>query len=238
MLTNPSAPSPRQYLHVGLLYLIVIVTGFFSLGYVPSQTVVPGDPAATARLVASSEGLFRLGLLSDLTLALAFLLLPFALHRLMGPRDPFASQVMVALAVLSFPLALANLGTRLDLLAAVHGGGLPPLSGETVETAVARALQSHRHGLLLQQVCWGAWLIPLGRLVALGGLRPRALGYLLMLGGAGYLVHVFGTLGWSAYPTSLLPKVVRLPATISELGTCLALLAHGARRKVGHEKGW
>ncbi len=225
----PGTPAPAgQYLCAGGLYLLVIAAGTFSLGHVPARTLVPGDPAATARLVASAEGLFRLGMVSDLVLALSFLLLPLALKRTLGPLRPSVGRLMVVLAILGFPLALANLGVKLDLLAAVRGGGgFGPLGGEALEAAVARAMQAHRHGLLVQQVCWGAWLIPLGRLVALGGLRPRALGYLLMAGGAGYLVHVAGTLGWGAYAASALPRVVRLPATLAEMGTCVALLAHG-----------
>ncbi len=223
-----TSPPAGPHLRAGCLYLLVIAAGSVSLGYVPARTLVPGDPIATARLVASAEGLFRLGMVSDLALALSFLLLPLALHRALGPLRPSTGRLMVVLAVLGFPLALANLGIKLDLLAAVRGGGgFAPLGGDALEAAVARAMQAHRHGLLVQQVCWGAWLIPLGRLVALGGLRPRILGYLLMAGGAGYLVHVAGTLGWRAYAASPLPGVIRLPASMAEMGTCLALLAHG-----------
>lgn len=234
-MLHPAPPAPSHpYRQAGLLYLAVIVTGFFSLGYVPAHTLVPGDPVATAQRVADAEGLYRLGLLADLTLAFAFLLLPFALYRALKSWGSSAAHLMVALAALSFPLALINMGPRLDLLAALQGqDGLPPLRGEALAGAVSRSLQAHRQGLLLQQVCWGAWLIPLGLLVSRGGLRPRALGYLLMAGGLGYLLHVAGTLGWPAYPTSPLRAWIRRPATLAELGTCLALLAAGWNRSSG-----
>ncbi|TMC68145.1 MAG: DUF4386 family protein [Chloroflexi bacterium] len=44
--------SPRVLARVaGLLYLVVIVGGFFAQGYVSAALVVPGDAAATARNV-------------------------------------------------------------------------------------------------------------------------------------------------------------------------------------------
>lgn len=230
MIPSPSTSS-RTHLQAGLLYLGVIATGIFSLGVVPAQTQVPGDPLATAQRLAETEGLFRLGLLSDLTLALTFLLLPLTLYQGLKPWGPTVATLMVAFAALSFPLALANLGPKLDLLAALQGrDGFPPLRGAALAEAISRALLSHRQGLLLQQVSWGAWLIPLGLLVSRGGLHPRALGYLLIVGGLGYLAHVALTLGWPDYPASPLPRWIRLPATFAELGTCLALLAAGFRR--------
>jgi hypothetical protein len=41
----------------GLLYLIVVVTGIFSLAYVPSQIIVSGDPHTTVNNIMTSESL-------------------------------------------------------------------------------------------------------------------------------------------------------------------------------------
>lgn len=228
MTTSPSPFSPNQYLQAGLIYLVVIASGLFSLGYVPTHTQVSGDPAATARLLCASEGLFRLGLISDLLLAIAFLLLPFALFRLLYHHHPPSAGLMLGLAVLAFPMALWNLSPKLDILSAVRGSeGFPALGGEELASVVSRALQAHRQGLLIQQVCWGAWLIPLGRLVSRASIRFRLLGHLLVVGGIGYLIHVVGTLGWPGYKESSIPQFIRLPASLAEFGLCAALLFMG-----------
>ena len=43
-------------------------------------------------------------------------------------------------------------------------------------------------GILVTQVFWGLWLLPLGFLVFRSGFLPKPLGILLVIGGAGYLV--------------------------------------------------
>ena len=65
----------------GLLYLVVVVTGIFSLGYVPSRLVVHGDVQATLERMAASEMLLRYGIASFVVEQVAFLLLAFALFR-------------------------------------------------------------------------------------------------------------------------------------------------------------
>jgi len=49
----------------GILYLLIAVFAPFSMVYVPSMLIVPGDAATTASNVLASEGLFRLGIASD-----------------------------------------------------------------------------------------------------------------------------------------------------------------------------
>jgi Domain of unknown function (DUF4386) len=49
----------------GLLFLVILVVGPFSMLYVPSQILVAGDASATAENVRNSAGLLRLGMLGD-----------------------------------------------------------------------------------------------------------------------------------------------------------------------------
>lgn len=43
-------------------------------------------------------------------------------------------------------------------------------------------------GILLTQVFWGLWLLPLGLLVFRSGFLPKLLGILLVIGCAGYVI--------------------------------------------------
>ena len=49
----------------GLLYLLLVPLGIFGMLFVGSMLVVPGNAAATASNIMASEGLFRLGMVSD-----------------------------------------------------------------------------------------------------------------------------------------------------------------------------
>src|SRR5215469_899350 len=59
--------SPRLKARIaGGLYLIIIVGGFFAIGYVPAALVVAGDAAATAHNILAHELLYRLGLVAHM----------------------------------------------------------------------------------------------------------------------------------------------------------------------------
>src|SRR5688572_16145600 len=100
----------------GLLYLVVAVTGGFSMLYVPSL-IVPGDAAATANNLLAHESLFRLGIVSGLASQVVFVFLVLALYQLFGGVDKTHASVMVALVVAAVPVAFLNM---VNLLAALR----------------------------------------------------------------------------------------------------------------------
>ena len=61
---------PRLRL-AGALYLVIIIAGITAEVAVRGTILVPGDAAATADAIRASGGLFRAGLLLDITMALA-----------------------------------------------------------------------------------------------------------------------------------------------------------------------
>src|ERR1022692_315116 len=77
----------------GLWYLMLALGPFYLL-YVPSQTIVRNDAAATSALIISHEKLFRFGLLAETVGAVVFIGLALALYRLFedvdrhGPSNP------------------------------------------------------------------------------------------------------------------------------------------------------
>ncbi len=100
----------------GFLYLVVVIAGFFSLAYVPSQITLSGDPRTAVSNIMASESLFRLGIAAFMILQVAFLLLPLVLFRLLRPVGEAMATCMVAFAVVSVPIALVSLSSRLDAL--------------------------------------------------------------------------------------------------------------------------
>lgn len=197
----------------GLLYLIVVVTGIFSLAYVPSQITVPNDPQATANNIIASESLFRLGIASFMIKQVAFLLLPLVLFQLFRSINHSAALLMVALAVVSVPLALGSLVNRLDALSLLtntyFGQTFTP---EHLQATTKLSLVAYSNGLLVTNLFWGLWLLPFGYLVLKCGFLPKLLGILLMLGFLGYMVNVFGQLLVPHYSDTLISDYAGLPA--------------------------
>ncbi len=215
----------------GLLYLLVVVTGFFSLAYVPGRLSGHGDPHATLMHITAHRTLFAAGILGFVLEQVLFLPLPLLLFQLLRPAGGHAAWLMVALAVVSVPVALVAVVHRLDVLGMLlQPGPSPLLAMAQREAAVMLALASYGHGLLVASLFWGLWLLPFGYLVLRCGWLPRALGVLLLLGGLGYVVDVVASVMVPAYADAGWAAYVTLPAALGEIGAALWLLLVGLRR--------
>lgn len=71
----------------GFLFLFLMATAVFGEFVVRSGLVVPGSPAETARNVLASEGLFRLGIVSELVSFAGIVMLAVTLYVLLAPVD-------------------------------------------------------------------------------------------------------------------------------------------------------
>jgi len=67
-------------------------------------------------------------------------------------------------------------------------------------------------------------LLPFGYLIYKSEFLPKILGILLMLGCFGYLINFTENMFIKNYAEIGISKFVSLPASISEIGTCLWLL--------------
>src|SRR5215510_13578852 len=70
---------------VGVLYVVITVLAPFSMSYVPSTLIAPGDAVTTSNNILASEGLFRAGIASDAVVFLAEIALTVALYALLKP---------------------------------------------------------------------------------------------------------------------------------------------------------
>lgn len=214
----------------GLLYLIVVVAGIFSLAYVPSQIIVRDDAAVTASNITAFESLFRLGIVAGLICYTAFLLLPLILYRLLSSVDKGVAALMVAVAVASVPIAFVNELNKFDILSLMNSSDYAQaFTAEQLHAEVMLLLAAHSKGLLVLKIFWGLWLLPFGYLVFKSGFLPRILGLLLMLGCCGYLIDFCGSALFPGYSETIIPSLIRKPAALGEIGTCLWLLIVGVR---------
>lgn len=223
---NPSKATART---AGLLYLLLAVTGGFSMLYVPSL-IVPGDAAATAANIAANESLFRLGIVSGLISQVVFVLLVLALYALFRGVSRGYSSAMVALVIAAAPVAFLNM---LNQVAALHmlGGAayLTAFAPGQVHALMMLFLDLHGDGLLIVELFWGLWLLPLGLLVIRSGFIPRVIGVLLLIGFAGYLLDFATRLLFPDY-TAIVSPIAGV-SKFGELAIIIWLLIKGVKEQ-------
>lgn len=216
----------------GLLYLIVVLTGIFSLAYVPSKLIVWNDASTTVANLQSSEMLFRLSIVAGIVCYTAFLLLPLVLYQLLQHVGKIPAVAMVALSVVSVPFSLFNLVNKVNVLTLLGDANyLNAAEPGQLAAEVMTNLASYDNGIRVVSVFWGLWLFPFGYLVYRSGFLPKVLGMLLMAGCFGYLTNFLGNFLFASYRELGIGTYVALPATLGEIGICLWLVTVGIQTK-------
>lgn len=206
----------------GALYLVVAVLGAFAELVVRDGIVTTGDAAATAGSIRDSATLFRLGFAADLVQATVFLLTGMALYVLLRRVHELVARAMVVFVAVSVAIICLNLLNQYTALALATGDA----SGS--DAIAGLFADMHAAGYLIAQIFFGLWLLPLGYLVYRSDAFPKALGVLLAIGCAGYLIDTFT---WFLAP-SVAERVewfVLAPAAAGELWIVAYLLVKGVR---------
>lgn len=225
-------PTKKTARAAGLLYLIVVLTGIFNLGYVPSQLIIRNDPTATLQAISENELLFRFGILSGIICYITFLFLPFLLYKLLHSVNKKYAHAMVILAVVSVPLSLINLVNKFSVLTLINNtADLRLFETSNLLTQLLLLLDRYNYGIQLVSIFWGLWLLPFGYLVFKSGFLPKVLGLFLIVGCFGYLINFLGNFLCPTYGDLGISWFIALPATIGEIGTCLWLLIVGIKDK-------
>jgi hypothetical protein len=88
-------------------------------------------------------------------------------------------------------------------------------------------LRLHGHGILVNEIFWGLWLLPFGLLVYRSGFLPRILGAWLILNCFAYLATSVTGLMWPQYEQTVSNWV--FPVMFGELAIMLWLIIMGAK---------
>jgi hypothetical protein len=216
----------------GLLYLVVVLTGIFSLMYVPSKLIVWDNAAITFNNIVANQTLFRLGIVSGLICYTFFLFLPIVLYKLFNPVNDNYAKLMVVLAVISVPIYFINVQNEFTILSLVSSSNyLNGFSTEQIQSMVMLYLDQYENGMRIVHIFSGLWLFPFGYLVYKSGFLPKFFGILLMLGCFGYLINFLGNSLVPNYSKIGIASFIQLPASLGEIGICLWLLIIGIKDK-------
>jgi hypothetical protein len=212
----------------GVLYLVNGVTGFFGIIYVPSKLIVSGNADATANRVLASEGLFRLGITSELICAVEFLFLLWVLYRLFAGVSKTHASLMVIFGLAFVPIMCVNVLNEIAALTLLRGADFLSVLGQSQRESLAMLfLELHRYGYIVGWI-FGPWLFFLGVLVFKSGFLPRILGVLLIAACFGYLADSLTPLLLPGY-THVAERLASIPLALGEPAIILWLLIRGAK---------
>ena len=216
----------------GAIYLVVVISGMFSLLYVPSQLIDWNDPGITFNQISNNSQLFRLGIASGFICYVSFLILPLVLFRLLHFVNRDMAYLMVIFAIISVPISLANMQHHFHILTLIDNTDLVASIGAVAaQDRVMSSLIAFNQGNTIAQIFWGLWLFPFGYLVFNSDILPKVLGAFLMLGSIGYVLDFFGQVLFSNYYEMVISSYLTIPASIGELGICAWMLIMGAKNK-------
>jgi hypothetical protein len=214
----------------GGLYLLSLPIGFFSLMFVPSHFIASNDPGATVARILAAEGLFRLGVVSELAGAVLWIFVMRALYRLFVEVDRGQAWLMLVLSLMAVPIMILDVLSELAALALLHEPRIAAaFSPAQTQALVGLLLRSHGQGLTVAGIFWGLWLFPVGVLIWRSGFLPKALAVLAVVGGAGYLASSLTLLLAPAY-IDVVDPAARIATAAGEIPLMFWLVLAGARR--------
>ncbi len=194
----------------GVLALMIVVFAPFSMIYVPSTLIVPGNAATTTNNIIASEGLFRLGIASDSVVFLIEIVLTVLLYVLLKPVSKTLSLIAAFSRLAMTVIQGINLLNYFFVLLLLSGATyLTVLAPDQLHALVLLFLNAHESVVLIWGLFFSLHLFVFGYLVYKSGYLPKILGVLLIIVSLCYLTQSFGNI--------LLPQYKEIFASVGSL---------------------
>ena len=188
---------------VGLAYLFALVAGVFAEFYVRYRLVVSANPAQTAQNILAHEGLFRLGVVANLTTFAADVVLITALYVVLKPVAPNLALAAVFWRLLETASLGISALSDFDVLRLLSGADyLQPFEVDRLHALARLSLGAHGAAYQLGLFFFGFGSTLFCYLWFRSGYIPRAL--------AGFGVFASALVGICAYTFILFPKLINI----------------------------
>lgn len=233
--TNKTHTAQRQAaLVAGVALIVMAIAAGFSVNFVLDSLMVPGDAAATAVNIQSSEALFGAGIVGWLIIFLCDVLVSWGLYVFFKPVNAGVSLLTgwMRLAYTAV-LGAAILNLVMVLLLATNPTALTAFTADQSDALLMLFVNGFYGGWSMGLVVFGVHLLGLGYLALKSGFVPKILGILILLAAAGYII-VHGA-GW-LIPTfddieATVEMLFIIPMILGEVGLAVWLIVKGLRRQ-------
>lgn len=228
MTNDTNETSPLAYARVaGIIFLILLVCGPFSMMYVPTTLIAPGDATATAKNIMASQTLFRMGIISDTIIFLSEVVMVVVLYLLFKPVSVAVSMIAAFFRLAMTVIQGCNLLLHFAVLLLLSGAGyLSAIPEDQSHALVMLLLNTHEYGAYIWEAFFSLHCLALGYLIYKSGYFPPFLGVLMVIAALGYLTDSLGNM---LFPGNkdLLAGIVAVTAIIGEIPFFAWLLIKG-----------
>lgn len=210
----------------GLWYLALAVFGILGFLLVRPELFDAADPGSTLDSLAERMGLGQLVVATELAVVTSQAVAAVWFYKLFRRLNPVAAWATAAFGVAN---AVVILMSAMFLSLAVSIANDPELaSGGSAAATVALLFQLSSSAWSVGGIFFGLWLIPMGYAVVSSRAMPLALGWLLVVGGVGYVLSAFVENAAPGAPSSVSAGLT-IAATIGEFWMIGYLLIKGIR---------
>jgi len=180
--------SPKRYGKIaGLFYLIIAISGGFSIGYMPSIIVESGNAFTTAQNILNNQVLLRLGITGDIVVMLLEIVLTVMLYRLFKSISQTIAMIAAfARLAMSLIMGVNLLNYLIPALLLSGSNYLNAFEPNQLQSLALLFLDAHKYGEYVWQLFFGLHLIALGYLIFKSEFYPKILGILMIIGSFGY----------------------------------------------------
>ena len=191
-----------------------------------NQLFVADNGEATLANLVQHESLARLGIVLEMGVVITQALVALWFYRLFRGVNSFAAGSLAAFGMVNAAAILVSAALLATALEVSQDPSLTQSSGAASTVQLLYVISANLW--IVGGIFFGLWLIPMGWLARQSGWMPNLLGWILMIGGLGYVAN--------AFLTYLIPNpgpaidLLTIPATIGELWMVSYLCLRGIRR--------
>jgi len=220
-------PNKKTARLAGLCFLLMVVFGLAAELFFRQKLFVPNELATTVTNITENVPLYRIGIVSDMLMALFYLFTAVMLYKLLVSVNKGLAALMVIFAAAGSVLLLGNILNEIAPLYVLTGEGYAGALDPMLRQSLALTFFGlYEHGYMIGQVFFALWVLPLGMLICRSGAIPKFLGILFIVeticGLAAVFVHFI-------LSNTSMETVLLCPGTAAELLFMFWLLIWGVK---------
>jgi hypothetical protein len=185
--SSPIAQNRAVRAAVSIFFFVCVPLSLWQTS-VHSKIFIAQDPALTATHLIENEFAFRTTLISHLVGTIAFLILTWLLYRVFSSVNKPLAMLMMIPIFLQFPVVFIMEAVNFNALMTIKSDARPSFDVTQQMEAAYFLLRLSRYTLGAEKIVFGLIFIPLGILLFLSRLVPRAIAVLFIIGGTGYVI--------------------------------------------------